>query len=245
MEYETQTGECLTLNRNDCGGLSHLRAAFQVGVSAILKQRWCLATIVFLSFAAFAMLRAPVPGVNEPHYLCKARHFWDSAWCARDPFLQSSDAHYVFYATLGGLTQCCSLAQTAWLGRTAGWLLLAGGWTQLVSRLVAGRWAPLWSAWMFLGLAAIGNFSGEWVIGGIEAKVLSYGFVLWSLAWCISGAWKRAAAAAGLAISFHPVIGIWSLAAGAFALCWPVCLDLVSRGGQVAVGREGHAQNPP
>ena len=27
------------------------------------------------------------------------------------------------------------------------------------------------AAWLFLGLQAIGNWSGEWVIGGVESKV--------------------------------------------------------------------------
>src|SRR5579871_6062823 len=79
-----------------------------------MRQRWVVAALVFLSFAVFSALRAPVPGVNEPHYLCKARHFWDNGWCSRDPFLQSANAHALFYWTIGWLTQWLTLEQTAW-----------------------------------------------------------------------------------------------------------------------------------
>jgi len=184
------------------------------------SHRWRLAGLIALSFALFATLHFPIPGVNEPHYLTKARHFWEPEWCHRDAFLQSADAHVVFYATVGALTQWLTFEEAAWIGRVLGWLLLAGGWSELVLRLVPGRWAPLWSAWIFLGLASIGNFSGEWVVGGVEAKVFTYGFLFWSLAWLLSDRLILAAAASGLAVSFHPVVGGWSLIALAFALGW-------------------------
>jgi hypothetical protein len=67
-------------------------------------------------------------------------------------------------------------------------------------------------------IAAIGNWSGEWVVGGIEAKVISYGCGWWSLACALSKQPVRAAAWSGAAVSFHPVVGIWNTAAVALAL---------------------------
>jgi hypothetical protein len=171
------------------------------------------ALIVFASFAVYATVRAPIPAVNEPHYLCKARHFWDPSWCARDFFLESSNAHYVFYATWGLLAAVCDFPLAAWIGRVLGWALLAFGWTALARQIASDRRVALWSAWMFLGLQAIGSFSGEWVVGGIEAKVVSYACVLLSLAALFRGQTLLASAWAGIATSFHPVIGIWNLAA--------------------------------
>lgn len=174
--------------------------------------------LVLLTFAVFATVRSPIPGVNEPHYLTKARNFWDPSWCSRDPFLQSTNAHLVFYATIGLFTKFCSLEGSAWLGRLMGWLMLSSGWTALAARLIPYRWGALWSAWLFLLFAAIGNWSGEWVVGGIEAKVLSYGCGWWSLACALSGQKIRAAGWSGLAVSFHPVVGIWNTAAVVIAL---------------------------
>ena len=177
-----------------------------------IARRWFLAEWLFvlLSFAVFASLRSPIPGVNEPHYLTKSRHFWDPAWCSRDPFLQSANAHYVFYATVGALTQFLTLAQTAAAGRVLGWGLLAAGWCTLARQLIPVRWGALWSAWIFLCFAAIGNWSGEWVVGGIEAKVLSYGCAWLSVAAALAGNSLRSAAWAGAAVSFHPVVGVWN-----------------------------------
>ncbi len=194
-------------------------------------RRWLLAEwlLVLLCFAIFASLRSPIPGVNEPHYLTKSRHFWDPSWCSRDPFLQSANAHYVFYATVGSLTRFFNLELTAIVGRVLGWGLLAAGWCALARQLIPIRWGGLWSAWIFLGFAAIGNWSGEWVVGGIEAKVLSYGCAWLSVAAALAGKPIPAAAWAGAAVSFHPVVGIWNSAALLVAVVvddwriWRIC----------------------
>ena len=171
----------------------------------------------FVSFLVFAAVRSPVPGVNEPHYLTKAKHFWNPDWCRGDFFLESSNAHLILYQTVGLLTQWFTLEQTAWIGRVLATLLLAVAWSEFISRLVPGRLSSLWVAWTFLALAAVGNFSGEWMVGGVEGKVFSYACVFWSLAFVLDGHWKRAALCAGLAVSFHAVVGVWSLVAAIVA----------------------------
>ena len=69
----------------------------------------------------------PAPHVNETHYLTKAKHYWDPAYCPGDLFLDSADAHLPFYWTVGWLTKWLSLPAAAWVGRIAAWLLLAVG----------------------------------------------------------------------------------------------------------------------
>ncbi|MGH7129575.1 MAG: DUF6798 domain-containing protein, partial [Planctomycetaceae bacterium] len=182
-----------------------------------LRERWLVMVLVFAGFFTYSAVRCPPPGVNEPHYLAKAKHFWNPDWCRGDLFLESADAHFVFYQTVGLLTRAFTLEQTAWIGRALALALLAVGWTELFSRLVPGRWSSLWAAWLFLLLQTLGNLSGEWVVGGVEAKVFAYGLVLWGLAFLLDRRWNRAALCAGLAISVHPVVGIWSLVAAAWA----------------------------
>jgi len=166
-----------------------------------------------ISFFAFGAIRAPVPAVNEPHYLAKARHYWNPDWCRGDFFLDSANAHLVFYQTFGWPTQWLSLEQTAWLGRAVAALILAIGWCRWAGSLLPGRWTGVWSAWVFLLAAACGNLSGEWIAGGVESKVVAYGLLFWGLAFGWERSWKRAALCAGLAISFHPVVGMWGLIA--------------------------------
>jgi hypothetical protein len=83
-------------------------------------------------------------------------------------------------------------------------------------------WVPWTSACLFLGLAAVGNFSGEWLVGGVEGKMFAYGWLFLALAMLIDRRWISAGACSGLAITFHPVVGVWSILAA--------CLALVTRG---------------
>ncbi|HUG93550.1 MAG TPA: DUF6798 domain-containing protein [Planctomycetaceae bacterium] len=202
-------------------------------------MRYCgVVAAVFASFFLFAAVRSPVPGINEPHYLARAKHSWNPDWCRGDFFLESAEAHVVFYHTVGRLTQWCSLEQAAWTGRVVALAVLAGGWTALVRRLVPGRWSPWWASCVFLLLAAVGNFSGEWIVGGVEGKVFAYGLLFWAMA--LAG--RRvglAAMCAGLAVSFHPVVGLWGLVAAAVGQV----LSLRGRGGGLPACRSPGASS--
>jgi len=185
-----------------------------------LLARWLPIALLFVSFAFYSAFRAPVPAVNEPHYLVKARNYWQPDWCAGDLFLESANPHVVFYATIGWLTTVLSLDHAALAGRAISLLLLAIGWDRLLSQIVRGRWSPLLAAWIFLLLQSSGNFAGEWLVGGVESKVVSYALVLWSSGAFLAGRRTWGAALLGGAISFHPVVGAWCLIclAGAFAI---------------------------
>lgn len=172
---------------------------------------WLNVVAIALFWAAYLSIQVPVPGVNEPHYLCKAKHFWDAGYCPGDFFLDSSNTHYVFYLTFGMLTKWMSLATVAILGRVIGVILLATGWTAVTSRLSKIRWAPFGSAAMFLGLTSWQNFSGEWIIGGLESKVIAYGCLFFSWSLMFDRRWKTSSILMGTAISFHPVVAGWGL----------------------------------
>ena len=43
--------------------------------------RFLVISAVFLSFTLDSFARYPIPGPNESHYLCKAKHYWDPEWC--------------------------------------------------------------------------------------------------------------------------------------------------------------------
>ena len=177
--------------------------------------------LTFLTLLAYSLLAAPVPGINEPHYLCKARHYWEPSYCAGDFFLESSNTHLVFYQTAGFLIRFLTLDQTAWAVRIVVLALLAFGWTRLISRCVAGRFSSVWTLWVFLACASVGNLSGEWIVGGVEAKVVSYALVLAGVSYAAERAALRGAVCLGAAVSFHPVVGVWSVAAALFASAVP------------------------
>ena len=55
---------------------------------------------IFLIFFLFA--GSLPPDVGESHYLVKAKHYWQPAWCAGDLFLESRDAHLRFIGRSAG-----------------------------------------------------------------------------------------------------------------------------------------------
>lgn len=176
------------------------------------------ATLIAAVFISSSLLRFPVPGVNEPHYLCKARAFSDTDWCSGDFFLQSSNAHAVFFALTGPVTEWIGFEATAVTGRILCLGLMATAWSMLSIRLRLKFSDALLAAATFCGIAITGNFSGEWVVGGFESKVPAYGFALisvafWLDAWrSLDGQWKTylfAGIFAGLAAALHPVVGVW------------------------------------
>ncbi len=167
--------------------------------------------LLFATFTLYSAVRTPVPAVNEPHYLSKARHYWQPEWCAGDLFLESSNAHQFFFQTVGALTVVLPLEQAAWVGRLLAFALLAVGWQRCIGRLLPRAAAPLLVAWVFLLLQTLGNLSGEWLVGGVEAKVFSYALILWAGGCLLDGQCVRAALLAGLAVSLHPIVGGWSV----------------------------------
>ena len=190
------------------------------------KQNDLLAVLcLWAGFLSFSLCHAPIPGVNEPHYLTKSLHAWDATWCAGDFFLESSNAHLVFYRTIGALTLATTFATSALIGRVLAYGLLALAWQQLCTQLTNDRWSGCLSGAVFLLLASIGNFSGEWLIGGVEAKVFSYGFVVWGIASLLRGGFWQAGLMLGAGAAAHPLVGLWSVVAMSMAGVWSLIGD--------------------
>ena len=187
-------------------------------------RRW-LATLEVALVLGIFFLQAgwPVPDVNEPHYLGKARHFWNPQWAEGDFFFDSADTHRVFYLACGWLTRWVSLWAFAWIGRLATWLLLALAWQRLCEFVVGrARWAAL-SAALFLTFNVGCHLAGEWVVGGFEAKGLAYALVFAALAALVRNRWNLALVVAGGASAVHVLVGGWS--AIALGVCWLLSRD--------------------
>ena len=195
---------------------------------------------LWTGFLAFSFCHAPIPGVNEPHYLTKSLHAWDTTWCAGDFFLESSNAHLVFYRTIGVLTLVTSFATSALIGRILAYGLLALTWQQLCSQLTNDRWSGCLSGAVFLLLASIGNFSGEWLIGGVEAKVFAYGLVFLGTAFLLGSKFWQAGLMLGAGVAMHPLVGLWAIVAMAMAIAWSLIGD-VRRQGIAATVSSVHA----
>jgi len=156
---------------------------------------------------------APAPHVNETHYLAKAKHYWNPLYCPGDFFLDSADPHLTFYWAFGWVTRFASLPVVAWIGRIAAWLLIAAGWLRLSRSIAPAPWAAALSATMWLALVERGNFAGEWVVGGVEAKCFAYGLLLLGLAAMACGRWTTTWIWLGAASAFHVLVGAWAVLA--------------------------------
>ena len=184
--------------------------------------RRAIAEVLALT-AIFAAAGAwPVPDVNETVYLTKARHAAAASYGRGDFFLETPDAHGVFYLVLGPLAAAVPLETAAWVGRIAGWLALAIGFRHLALPLLTapaatGTWARLAAAASFSLALRHTQAAGEWVIGGCEAKVFAWALVLGGVGELVRGRWAGAACLLGGATACHPIVGGWAIVAATLA----------------------------
>jgi len=163
----------------------------------------------------------PVPDVNETAYLTKARHYADPSWCQGDFFLETPDAHGVFYMLMGPLAAAVSLEQAAWIGRWLGWITLACGFRWATMPLLAAALPRILAAALFSLALRHTTAAGEWVIGGCESKVFAWGLVLAAVGEIARGRFDWAWLTLGAATALHPIVGGWGLVAMLMSLWLP------------------------
>ncbi len=182
------------------------------------QTRWHCAMEVALIFLVFFIHAGwAAPEVNEPHYLGKAKHFWDPSWAAGDFFLGTADAHASFYLASGWMTLWLPLTAVAWIGRAVTWLLLAWAWRRLSVAIVPARYFSILSAALFVTLNSRVHMAGEWVVGGFEAKGFAYVLVLLGVEALVRDRWGRSLVCFGGAAALHVIVGGWAVLATAIA----------------------------
>lgn len=185
------------------------------------SSRWVQAAEVVAVFAVFFLQGAwPVPDTNEPHYLGKAIHYWNPEWIRKDFFLDSPDAHDVFYFTFGWLSRYLPPAQLAWAGRLLTWLWLAWAWRRLSWAVLPRPGYAVLSAALLATLLDRAHMAGEWLIGGVEAKGFAWAMVLMGLERLLRGRWNWALACFGAGASFHALVGGWGGVAAGLTWLW-------------------------
>ena len=198
--------------------------SYSTGVSAEMGSRmseqsaakvarqvvWHWPTIL-LNFMVIWILNAElVPGINESHYLTKAKHAWNPEFAPSDLFLSSGNAHWSFSLVAGWMSTWMPLPAVAWLGRIGCWLLMSIAWQRCAARLhlTAIHAACVLAGWM-LG-TRLGNWAGEWAIGGFEGKAIAYPLIALAMASMLENKWPRVWLLCGVAVAFHPLVGGWA-----------------------------------
>ena len=173
-------------------------------------MRWGGAWLA-LVMACFLLAGAPPPHVNESHYLVKARHYHDPSFAAGDLFVESEDAHALFFATFGRLTQWTDLETAAWWGRWIVWSTLAGSMLALGAALDLQAAGAAGMGLLLIALQRVTPMAGEWMIGGVEAKGPAFALAILAVACVVRGRWEWAMVMAGAAAAWHVLIGGWLL----------------------------------
>jgi hypothetical protein len=177
---------------------------------------------LLITLAIFAAAGCwPVPDVNETAYLTKARHAADPGWGRGDFFLETPDAHGIFYVLMGPLAASLSLDHAAWLGRWLGWLAVAAGFRHAVVPLLAPWWPRLLAAGLFSLALRHTPAAGEWVLGGCESKVFAWALVLVAVGEIARPRLPWAVLALGAATALHPLVGGWASIAFLIAVSLP------------------------
>lgn len=204
------------------GAASTWRRWAQIGVEVLLVFG------VFFAYGAW-----PIPDVNEQYYVGKAIHFWNPEWLAADPFLNTPDSHWLFYAAFGTLSFFFSQNALVWAGRVLIWVLTACAWVRLSRALIPRRWvAPLTAAAFAFYLESF-HMAGEWIFGGVEGKGFAFPFVFWGLACFVEGKYNRAWILYGIGSAFHVLVGGWAVVAslGAWAVAAHFEFNATARNG--------------
>jgi hypothetical protein len=174
--------------------------------------------VILLLFLGISLQGAwPVPDVNESHYVAKMIRYWNKDWVENDPFLESANAHPFFYTVFGWPSRALDADVFTWVGRLVGWFLLSCGWYALAAPLVKSSSKILLSGILFTCLQERFNIAGEWIVGGLEAKVPAYGLVFLGISALLRAKWNLAWVLLGLATAFHVLAGGWAWLAASIA----------------------------
>lgn len=182
------------------------------------KLPWLLPGVALNLLVIWTLNAELAPGINESHYLTKARHSWDFSFAPGDLFLSSGNAHWLFSQLAGWMSMWLSLSAVAWVGRLGCWIAMAIAWQRCAVQLKLSSLhaACVLAGWM-MG-TRLGNWAGEWAIGGFEGKAIAYPCLVFALAEMLSGKWSRVWILCGVAVAFHPLVGGW--AGLTFAVGW-------------------------
>ena len=163
--------------------------------------------------------------VNELDVLPLARQYVDPAWISQDWYLNQPPGYrLLFQAIFGKLAVTWGFLATSLIGRFVCYCLVASGLVLISRRLGLNFVFLLLSIILFIyvdpGVDPYkdqGVVVHEWIVGGLEAKAIAYGFVLLAIGWMLEGRYVLLALMLGLATSFHVLVGGWTFLA---ALGW-------------------------
>ena len=178
-------------------------------------QFFALLGVIFL-FAG-----KPVPYSNEYSYLLRLKNLYNPNYLAHDiTFFTATNEYWLFEHIFGLLTFVFSIEVVGWIGRIVCWSVLLFALMRLGKRWKIPTWMISVSIflWLYFGQSIVAD---EWMFGGFEAKCVAYICLIFALDLICEKKDIPAAILLGLTFSFHPIVGLWGIAAAvpAFLIC--------------------------
>lgn len=168
--------------------------------------------------AVFLFAGKPVPYSNEFNYLLRLKQVYDPGYLINDiTFATPTNEYWLFDHLFGLLTFFLSIEAVGWIGRIACWSVLLFALMKLGKRWEISGWMISFSIfiWLCIGQSIIAD---EWMFGGFEAKCVAYICLIFALDRFCDEKDISAAILLGLSFSFHPIVGLWGIAAAIPAL---------------------------
>lgn len=187
-----------------------------VGIPTIWqKGTWLKILAVTTFFSLKLLLDDNMGGANEVDVLPLARQYAEPTWIPGDWYLNQPPGYrMLFQALFGKLAASWGFLATSLLGRLFCYTLISSGLVFLAGQMGLSLPLLLLAVGLFLYLhPEQGIAAGEWIAKSLEAKSLSYGFLLLAIGLMLQRRYRWMALLLGLATSFHVLVGGWAFVA--------------------------------
>ena len=171
---------------------------------------WQLILGVFVLATLDASLNYPL-AFGESQTLVYAKQFAIPTYVEGDWFLsQRQLTRNPYQLLVYPLVVTFPLPIVSFLSRLVGYLVVAAGIGMMCRQLKISAVKAWIGFGVFLILGQASLPGQEWIIGGAESKVIAYGLILCALGLLMQRRLWSAGAAAGLATTFHILVGFWA-----------------------------------
>jgi len=177
---------------------------------------------ILLILILFVVLSAEVYPFNGYHFnefdrLPMAKQAVDRDWLPNDWYLNlEHDTYFLFNLLLGPLVSIAGFRNGAVIGRLSSYLLISISFFYLFKTLKFRKEICVIVVFLFLSNESL--VAGEWIAGGIESKVFSYGFAILALSFFLQRKYGIFFAFSGAAFSLHILTGFYAVFCTAIAI---------------------------
>jgi hypothetical protein len=204
-----------------------------LGKATQLRETWLPILLVTGFISLRWLLNSNMGLFNEANMLPFARQHIDPSWIAQDWYLNQPPGYRVpFINVFGRMAAAWGFLATSILGRLLCYTFIASALVNLSRKLKLSTPLLLLAIALFLyvntGTSGAAGDQGaaarEWLVGGVEPKMVTYGLILYAIGCLLSDRLLPAALLLGFATTFHTLVGGWAF------LCSLAWLVLLRRG---------------